>query len=233
MNCQGFKRWLIDHDEFNAPHSDAAQAHVNRCHSCQRLYEADQSMEAVLKRGMQPVAPPPGLIGRARRRAESRSNGRLWTLWTRSWKAVTPAVATAVLLIVLVLNPFSAKRHSMDDVVAYSIANHLDAGMTMEFGAMNLARAALWFSKRLGYPVQLPDMTRRGLALVGGRKCRLGKIDAAYLFCDAGGKRVSLFLIHPDDVGFVVSEGREYSTRTSRYTVTVWKEAGMVCALVV
>jgi hypothetical protein len=59
------------------------------------------------------------------------------------------------------------------------------------------------------------------LNLVGGRKCALGKITAALLFCNSKGKRASLFMINPVDVGFGLDkkctpQGRRFGFKAER-----------------
>jgi anti-sigma factor RsiW len=203
-----------------------------QCTDCRRLYDADQSVEEILSEGMQPVAPPPDLLRRARRKVESGIARQSWRY--RAWALrVAIPTAAAIVLLVMVLSPFQRGLHSIDDVVTHSMANHLDAAMTKEFRTASVVHAAPWLSERLGFAVNLPDLTGRGLTLIGGRKCRLGAVDAAYLFCDASGKRASLFLIDPDDVGFALTPGRQYTVSQDNQTITIWKESTVVCALVV
>ena len=233
MNCHEFKSWLIDHDPIDSPKDIAAREHMQQCDACQKLHDIDQSVEAAVKDGLRPVAPPPGLVARARRRVESSSGKQRFKSLVLSWKTAAPAMATALVLLFLVLNPFSGKLYSIEDLVTHSVANHLDTEMAMEFRTLNLADAGLWFSEKLGFDVKLPDLKRLGLQFAGGRKCSLGSVRAAYLYCDSKGKRASLFLIDPGDVGFYISENRKYVIKDSGYTVTIWKEAGVVCALAV
>lgn len=232
MNCQTFKQWLIDVGQSRTAHNEAARMHLGRCDDCRRLYDADQFLEEMLEVGMQPVAPPAGLLARARRKTESGTTRQPW--WQRPWTLrVALPTAVAVMLLVMVLNPFQGGLHSIDAVVTYSVANHLDSDMTKAFRSEDVTQAATWLSERLGFAVSLPDLAGRGLTLIGGRKCKLGRVEAAYLFCDAGGKRASLFLINPDDVGFTLMPGRQYSVTQDQKTITVWKESDVVCALVV
>ena len=232
MNCQTFKQWLIDEGQYQTVENEAARMHLGRCDDCRRLYDTDQFLEGMLKAAMQPVAPPAGLLARVRRKTESGSARQPW--WQRPWamRMALPAAA-AVMLLVMVLNPFQEGLHSIDAVVTYSVVNHLDSDMTKVFHSGDVIHAARWLSERVGFKVSLPDLAGRGLTLIGGRKCKLGRVEAAYLFCDAGGKRASLFLIDPDDVGFALTPGRQYTVTQDKKSITVWKENDVICALVV
>jgi hypothetical protein len=83
----------------------------------------------MLKKGMQTIAPPPGLIVHARHKIESESRLRPFRFLTVSWKTVLPALSMAALVLVMLLNPFSGHLQTVDEVVTLSIANHLDTGM--------------------------------------------------------------------------------------------------------
>jgi anti-sigma factor RsiW len=177
-------------------HPGSLRCHIQVCQTCKTLYQTDMALDAILKNGMQTVFPPSGLITRARRSIESESRPRLFKFPRVSWKTVVPALALAALVLVMLLNPFSGHLQTVDEVVALSIANHLDTSMEMAFRAGEIADVGQWFTQRLGYAVRLPDLKRLGLNLLGGRKCASGKIDAALLFCNSKGKRASLFVIN-------------------------------------
>ncbi len=53
-----------------------------------------------------------------------------------------------------------------------------------------------WLSKRLGYPVRVPDLAAAGYRLVGGRLLpdEAGEPAAQFMFEDAAGNRVTLYL---------------------------------------
>ncbi len=150
-----------------------------------------------------------------------------------SWKTITPAVATACLLLFVVLNPFAGKLDAIEDLVAYSVANHLNAEMKMEFRSLSPVNASVWFSEKLGFVVKLPDLTSLGLEFLGGRKCALGKTIAAHLYCISKGKKASLFLINADDAAFDITGNRKYVVEDSGLTVTIWKESKMIYALAI
>jgi anti-sigma factor RsiW len=139
----------------------------------------------------------------------------------------------AALVLVILLNPFSGRLQTVEEVVAYSIANHSDTDMEMAFRTGEVSDVGQWFSQRLGYTVRLPDLKKLGLNLMGGRKCSLGKIDAAFLFCNSKGKRASLFVINQNDVGLRFDKERKYTVEEGDLKVSLWKESGMVYAMVI
>ena len=232
-NCQEFKQWLNNQDSADENAFRQVEDHIQICQPCEKLYQTDMALDAMLKKGMQTVEPPPGLIGRARHKIESEARPRPFRFLNVSWKTAVPALSMAALVLVLLLNPFSGHLQSVDEVVAHSIANHVDIKMEMAFRAEEVNDAGQWFVHRLGYTVRLPDLKKLGLTLLGGRKCALGKIDAALLFCNSKGKRASLFVINQIDVGVPFDNERKYIVKEGDYKVTLWKESGVVYAMVI
>jgi anti-sigma factor RsiW len=232
-DCNEFKQWLINQDAADENAFRQVRDHIQVCQTCEELYQTDLTLDAMLKKGMQTVEPPPGLIVRARRKIESESQPRPFRFPRVSWKTVVPALSMAALVLVMLLNPFSEHLQTVDEVVALSVANHLDTSMEMAFRAGEVSDVGQWFTQRIGYAVRLPDLRRLGLNLLGGRECAFGKIAAALLFCNSKGKRASLFVINQNDVGVRFDGERKYTVEEGNLKVTLWKEFGMVYAMVI
>lgn len=77
-----------------------------------------------------------------------------------------PALSMAALVLVILLNPFSGHLQTVDEVVAYGIANHLDTSMEMAFRTGEIRDVGQWFSQRLGYTVRLPNLKNLELNLL-------------------------------------------------------------------
>jgi anti-sigma factor RsiW len=232
-NCQEFKHWLNNQDSADENAFRQVEDHIQICQTCEKLYQSDMALDTMLKKGMQAIEPPPGLIGRARHKIESESRPRPFRFLKISWKTAVPALSMAALVLVMLLNTFSGRLQTVEDVVAHSIVNHLDTSMEMAFGAGEVSDVGQWFAQRLGYSIQLPDLKKLGLNLLGGRKCALGKIDAALLFCNSKGKRASLFVINQNDLGIRFDKERKYIVKEGDVEVTLWKESGMVYSMVI
>jgi anti-sigma factor RsiW len=233
VNCQEFKQWIVNQDSTDEHAFRQVRDHIQVCQSCEALYQNDQALDAMLKKGMQTVDPPPGLAARARHKIESESRPRSFRFPKVSWKTAVPALSMAALVLVMLLNPFSGNLQTVDELVALSIANHMDTGMEMAFRAGEVNNIDHWFTQRLEYAVRLPDLNRLGLNLVGGRKCAFGKIDAALLFCKSKGKRVSLFVIDQNEVDLRFDKERIYTVEEGEFKVKLWKKSGMVYAMVI
>lgn len=233
VNCRKFKQWLLNQDASDENVLRQVKAHIQVCQVCEAQYQTDTALDEMLKKGMQTVDPPAGLIMRARRRIESEPRPRRFNFPGVSWKTAVPVLSMAVLVLVMFLTPFSRHPQTVDEVVANSIANHLDTSMKMTFRAAEVVDIGQWFTRRLGYTVRLPDLEKLGLKVIGGRECALGDINAALLFCVSSGKRASLFVIDQNDVDVYFDKGRKYTVEDGDLKVTIWKEAQMVYAIVI
>ncbi len=232
MNCQQFKHWLTHQDYADEKASMQIREHIENCRACKTLFQADKALDGRIKEGMQSMELPPDLIARTRKRIESESRARPSGWPSISWKMMLPALTMAALVLVL-LNPFSGHLQSVDEMVKYSISNHMNTGMPMKFQVGEVADIGQWFTQRLGYTVPAPDLKRLGLNLVGGRECAFGKIDAALLFCKSKGKRASLFMIDQKEVGVRFDGGRKYIVEEGDYKVSIWKDGGIVYTMVI
>ena len=232
-NCQKFKQWLNNQEFADENASREAKNHIQDCLTCAKLYQSDLALDKMIIKGMQSEDPPPGLIGRARHNIESQAPTRQFSFLNVSWKTAVPALSIAALVLAMLLNPFSGNLQSVDEVVAHSITNHLDTSMGSAFQTEEVGDVGQWFTQRLGYTVRLPDLKKLELELLGGRKCSLGKTNVALLYCNSKGKRASLFVIDQNDVDKWFSNERSYVVKEGDYRVTLWKESGMVYAIVI
>jgi anti-sigma factor RsiW len=187
----------------------------------------------MLMTGLQTVDPPVELIPRLQGKIQSKSPPQVFKFLRAPWKTVVPALSLAALVVLMLLNPFSGQLRSFDDVAAHYIANHLDTDMEMAFRTEEVNDVAKWFAPRLGYAVRLPDLKQLELNLLGGRKCGLGDIDVALLFCNSKGKRASLFVINQNDVNLDMDKERKYIVSEGSVKVTVWKESNLIYAMVI
>jgi anti-sigma factor RsiW len=232
-NCQVFKQWLDNQEYEDIDTLRQVKDHIQNCRTCEKLYRTDMALETMLKKGMQSIDPPPGLIGRARHKIESESRPRPSNWLNVSWKTAVPVLSMAALVLIILVNPFSGHLQTVDEVVAHSIINHLDTSMELAFRAGEVSDVGQWFTRRLGYPVRLPDLEKMGLSFLGGRKCTLGKADVALLFCNSKGKRASVFVIDPNDVDDRFGNHRQYIVKEGGYKVTLWQESGLIYAMVI
>ncbi|MBM3556049.1 MAG: anti-sigma factor [Alphaproteobacteria bacterium] len=92
------------------------------------------------------------------------------------------------------------------------------------------AHLAQWLSRRLGTPVTVPDLQGVGFGLVGGRLLPDAKGPAAqYMYQDAAGRRVTLYL--KAETGKAKDQTEFEYLRQERAGVLVWRDGGLGWAL--
>ena len=94
--------------------------------------------------------------------------------------------------------------------------------------------AEQWFKSRLNFNVNLPELTREDLDLVGGRIAHLRDLEVAALHFKMDGRDISLFVIPFEkylDLGIDATPKFKMVTHQG-YDVIVWASHGMAYSLV-
>lgn len=103
-----------------------------------------------------------------------------------------------------------------------------DVRHPVEVAANEKAHLVQWLSRRLAYPLRIPDLRAEGYRLLGGRLLASRDGPAALLmFENAGGERVTLYCARPDgrETAFHYAEGEGsaafyWSDRDAAYAVS-------------
>ncbi len=230
MKCAEFKIWLFDKNDHDQGPDQEAKLHRLSCSRCEKLYTLDQLMEERVRESFVAVNPPADLITRIKydgRYADIDEPGP-----ALRWKILAAALATAVIICVVLIKPFSGQIRDIDEIRSLVLANHLNNDMNMAFKAGQINDVSAWFAERIGYPVKAPDMAGRGFTFKGWRQCTLGHKKAAYLIYEKEGKKCSLFVINPDDLGFKLEQDRSYSVKEYDHSIKLWSDDGLVYAMV-
>ena len=232
MDCNRFKAWLTAPRDEHDPDQSEAMTHVAICADCRRLWQTDTVLENQLQQSFTATDVPPKLTTRMRAAIDPRlsstspmPSGLSW------WKWVTPALATAVLLV-LIFNPLVGQLTSLDLLGTYALANHQDTDQPLAVTSSHLEVVNQWFNANLPFQLAVPDLRHRGFSLKGGRPCTLGNEKAAYLIYDHLGQAVSVFVVPSRDLAFAMTDGRQYQIRDDRHQVEIWQENDMVCIVV-
>jgi anti-sigma factor RsiW len=104
--------------------------------------------------------------------------------------------------------------------------------MQMAFRVDDMPDPQAWFFERLNFRITLPDFRTRGFTLLGGRECSIGPHKAAYLFYDANGETVSLFILPAGKFQLTLQDKRRYRIESARHQMDLWKADGIICILV-
>lgn len=232
MTCIEFKEWLIDRDFAEADNAVIARSHMQKCPECRKLYELDEELESLIRREMIPIEAPSNLAKKIEMGINSSSPKKIFVF---PWKFM-PILAIAAVFF-LFLNPFQTRHdgggfHSFEQLGKVALQDHVSTE-AMAFVAHEVADIPAWYEAKMGYPISLPDMAGRGFTLVGGRICKLGNCDAAYLTYLRDNKKVSLFILPAADAKMAMEPGRSYSLTMNGNEFEFWKGQGQLHALII
>ncbi len=213
-------------------HTESEQVlrHAEECRTCRKLSALDAAVEERIRKSLVQLDPPQDLMGRIKKDIGFFDDNRGATL--SRWKILAPVLAMAAAVALFFINPFSGQIRSLDDISTFAIANHLDPNLKMAFNLDDVADVSGWFAQRLTYPIAAPDLSGQGFKLLGGRKCLVGRKDAAYLYYEKAGKKVSVFVINPADLDFNLEPAKTYRITEGEYQIQIWKEKNLGYALV-
>ena len=247
MNCHELKEWLLNHDISQDPFGvdvrpgdgdrvedmDAKiKIHLDHCPDCEKLATLDRRLDGVLHRHFQPKATPPRLLERIELDLLSRKSKQQTPSFFRAIRIFAPALATAVLLLVI-FNPFEQPGiGSLDELGKFAFADH-DSPVIMEIKRGNENDIQGWFKNVMGLKITIPNLTDSGYRLIGARKCQFGDCSAAHLLYDKNGDPASLYILDLKDIRFTVNRAKEYMLRAAGKTVRIWRNNHQIHALVI
>jgi anti-sigma factor RsiW len=247
MKCHEFKEWLLNHDISKGPFGiedrpdnkgrvdemgAEIKTHLDHCPDCEKLAALDRRFDGVLHRYFQPKVTPPRLLERIELDLLSRESKQHAPSFFRSIRIFAPALATAVLLLVI-FNPFAQPGiGSLDELGKFAFADH-DSPVIMEIKRGDKNDIQGWFNNVMGLKITIPNLTDSGYRLIGARKCQFGNCSAAHLLYDKNGDQASLYILDLKDIHFKVNRTKEYMLRAAGKTVRIWRNNHQVHALVI
>ena len=232
MECHEVKTWVVDENRWTTQNAEKAYHHMAACATCKKLYDLNDLVEMQAGVALKQVNPPPKLLARIKTQIQSSEIKPFHPMEQSVFKRFTPALAMGVVLVLVILNPFSGQIGSLDEIGSYALAHHLDTEMSMLFGADQITDVPVGFSKRLGFTVTVPEFETRGFIFRGGRECYLGRNKAAYLSYDRQGGKISLFIINYHNLNFPLSDQKTYTIYDRGYQIKVWIKGKLCYTLV-
>ena len=194
--------------ELAAEEQASLEGHLSCCPDCQRLIHLERTFRARYLDHLRPD-PAPETV----RREVSRllnglsdhhpggSGGRHRRSSTIRWVAVAVGVCLVLggaTLGVAVRRWWSGTSASLVRLAEASVEQHqkLTRGLlSYDVRGMSPRQMERWFRGKLDFDVNLPELPRKNLALLGGRVSSLRDIEVAALHYQLDGKDVSLFVM--------------------------------------
>lgn len=178
----------------------ALQRHLTVCPSCQERVKALAALEEAVTRSAETSPVPQTLHAYV----SALSHPSPWSFWGAS-RAASIALACALLFVVIGLVnwwwPHGEEKSKHEDIAQILVADHihyLQVSDALEIASADPAVLVDWFQDRVPFPVQIPRLNNG--RLLGGRLCSLLGRQAALVFYERGGKRLSLFTLAADAV---------------------------------
>ncbi|HEV8662666.1 MAG TPA: zf-HC2 domain-containing protein [Candidatus Methylomirabilis sp.] len=214
--------------------------HLASCPSCAAREEQARAARAHLRLTAPRPEVPPALreritaaLDRIDRRAlrASQLAGR-----RPLWLATAAAAAAAVLFAVWI-----GRSAGPAPLALELVAQHMSVARLpepVEFASSDAGAVAGWFQGRAPYRVSVPDYSRTGIRLLGGRITDLSDRRAAFIVYEKNRRTISLFTFPHygedlDRATAVKRDGRTFYTQEVRgYQLLLWQERGMAYALV-
>lgn len=198
-------------------HDAAARARLD-------AWRAQREAIRGLHRGLLDEPLPPALLDAAQRMGEARQRGERWWRWGGMAAGVLLAFGAGWLAHGQWRAPAEARVAARGPATALPAFAH-DAALAhavyspekrhpVEVAAAEQEHLVQWLSRRTGRPLKVPDLQAQGYALVGGRLLP-GEAGARaqFMFQNAGGQRVTLYLGAVDPASAAAPAGRETAFR--------------------
>jgi anti-sigma factor RsiW len=194
--------------ELTSERRRAVEAHLAAHPEDVARLESYREHDMLIRRAYRPLAerPLPASLVRALVRAEARPTRRWW--WV--------AASTAAALLLLAAGATSgwygrdllapAAEPPVRTLLADASAAHLtytaEVRHAVEVPATEQDHLAKWLGRRLDVPLRVPDLTKSGYELVGGRllPAEEGRPAAQLMYQDVGGRRLTLYMRAAPDV---------------------------------
>jgi len=215
------------------------EAHLRECATCAQACKNQQMLGSVMRRGGFYFKAPKGLANRIRlslhEAGESHKIGRKapaplrevpWPMrWRVSWTFASVAASLAVIaLVAWRLGPVASRR-SQDDLMTQEVlASHLRSLMAdhlTDVPSSDQHTVKPWFNGKLDFSPPVPDLSKEGFFLVGGRLDYLGDRPVAALVYQRRKHLINLF-IWPASTG----SGQQMVMRQG-YNLLHWTQSGM------
>ncbi len=195
MNCKDAEvllSGLID-SELAAEDRRAIEEHLSICDACRQALNDVRAADALLKEHFPREQPSHYLREKVLERARLAKLELLLEKRPSGWRAVV----AAALLAAVVLGVWRWPRPAADDMTRAAILNHINSlsgRLPAEIQNSHPRKVAAWFSGKLPFRIDVPDISPEGYHLVGGRLCQLKGRDVAYIVYKRGDEVVSLFV---------------------------------------
>jgi anti-sigma factor RsiW len=173
MNCHDARPLLdarLDH-ELDAAGSLAVDRHLEECRACAAQYAVIENLRREIAAADAGFSLPPALESKLAARFTGQRKFLAWP-WQVSWRTVAALAVVACALMLAISVPRMRTADGAGAVEAEILDNHLRAlqpGHLVDVPSSDQHTVKPWFQGRTGFSPPVPDLTKDGFALIGGR----------------------------------------------------------------
>ncbi|MBO6938857.1 MAG: zf-HC2 domain-containing protein [Deltaproteobacteria bacterium] len=205
MNCQLFRRHVgafVD-GELDAATAVEFETHLDACEACLDHLEFEGTTRELVREAMPEVAAPAHLADRVRaaldEEDERESVAPSEPFIPIRWRIAVPLSAAAAIGI-FILAAFEAQG-KQDEALALDVVRVHSAGLPADVSLVNAEtetapapdeEVARYFRGKVGFPVRPAEFAARNARLVGARLSNVRERQAAALYYDVEGHRVTV-----------------------------------------
>ncbi len=183
--------------ELGLEETRALQHHLSSCTSCQEKVKVLSLLEEAVTRSAEGSPVPRTLY----RYVSSLARPSLWSSLRHAWTMKTALAFVLILAVTSVAGWWwqrgrEGKHEELTQVLVATHVHYLQVPDALEISSANPAIITSWFGSRVPFPVRIPQL--HDVHLLGGRLCPLLGRQAALVFYECEGKRLSLFTLAGD-----------------------------------
>lgn len=199
--------------ELGPEEAQAFQHHLDTCASCREQVRILAVLEDAVRRSAEISAVPQTL----REYVSALPRHSRWSFLGKSPIVKTLLAFTSLLVVAgsaswwWQQNGAKSRHEEIAQVLVADHIHYLQVPDALEIASTDPAIIAAWFRERVPFPVQTPRF--HDGRLLGGRLCSLLGHQAALVFYERGGKRLSLFTLATDAVPLGEREKRQAADR--------------------
>jgi anti-sigma factor RsiW len=219
MTCQEAHPLLhayVD-QELDLSQSLSVETHLDGCAECASRYSRLRRLRQEIADADLSYNPPPGF----ERRMASRFATQSKPSWISGWRNFSMVAAVAAMLAVLVILPTQMRQPSAPDgELVDSHMRSLIAGHLVDVPSSDQHTVKPWFQGKIDLAPPVPDLTKEGFVLTGGRLDVVGQKQAAALVYTRRAHVINVYIVAGDG-----APGRQSSVRG--YNVISWSQSGL------
>ena len=204
MNCQKVKEklYLLIDGELDNNESLLIKEHILSCPLCALILENEKKIDLLIRETIPKTEAPFALKEAVLNKLEE--SARLKFL-PRIFLQPKPVLVSILIMLLLVISslPIIMKKHDVFPIFTESVSSHvkfLQGALPVEIASKNPSEIKNWFQGKLDFAVTIPDLSGKGVNLLGARLCHLKDRDVAYLIYEKGAHNISVFVMDTRDL---------------------------------